>query len=600
MTRIVINSFAGIAPRVSPRLLNTNQAQEARNIRLLSRALRSWLSSRLEDVPVKAGTLKTIHRYNEAGLTRWLAWTQEVDVVPAPSAGDTTGRIYFTGVDGLRVTNNTLIDIGTNDEYPEDSYLAGVPAPTTAPTPAVIGVSGGNDKYRAYVYTFVNSWGEESAPSPASTAVLVGDGQTVDMTTMDGAPAGDYVPITKWRIYRVNTGTAGSEYQFVAEVTINGASPQYNDAISDAALGEAVPTTDWDMPPANMVGVVSLPNGILAAILGNEILFSEPFVPYAWPVKYRLTSDHTPVGLGVYGNTLVVMTTGYPHLITGGDPASMSMEAIKGAPHCLSKRSIVSASRGVAYATSDGLYGIGFGGAGLITKDSYTRDEWLAIKPETMRAAFYDGRYTGFTDTGGVLIDIEGRDSGGIATFGFTPSAVTIDQQTGKLYYCESLGGVNQIREFNYGGSRLAYKWRSKQFQSASPITMTAARVLGAWGQLITGLELEALLAAIAAAQAARAAVWGGATTGVVNGCAINQAAINGDELPVVPTIPTNQNVVFRLYADGALVHEVAVESDKPFRLPSEYRALTFEIEMEGSADIYEIRVGTSMREIAQ
>ena len=57
---------------------------------------------------------------------------------------------------------------------------------------------------RAYVYTYVNKWGEESAPSPPSNIIRVADGATVTVSGIPAPPFG--YGITEVNIYRATTG----------------------------------------------------------------------------------------------------------------------------------------------------------------------------------------------------------------------------------------------------------------------------------------------------------------------------------------------------------------------------------------------------------
>jgi hypothetical protein len=58
--------------------------------------------------------------------------------------------------------------------------------------------------------------------------------------------------------------------------------------------------------------------------------------------------------------------------------------------------------------------------------------------------------------------------------------------------------------------------------------------------------------------------------------------------------------VTFKLYADGALKHTQAVTSRDPFRLPSGYMALDWQMEIEGTTAVQGAALATSMAEIAE
>lgn len=601
MPKITINRFSGIAPKLSASILREDMAQVASNAKLSSGHLASYRDQVVVDKPAKSGPLKTIYRHPNDGSERWLHWTQEVHVVPSPIAGDTNERTYFTGTDKPRVTDSVLIDGGGNNEFPEASYLLGIPAPTTAPTTTVIGTPTGTPLDRVYVYTFVSAWGEEGPPSPVSAITTVENGETVDLTAMDAAPAGDY-NITKWRIYRSLGGSGGTQLQFVAEVTINASSPQYNDSVADADLAELIPSTDWVPPPVDLIGIVAMPNGVIAGFRENEIYLCEPYQPHAWPTKYSMSVNYPIVGLGVFGNSIVVTTTSYPYLITGSDPSSMSKERLSYVQPCVSSRGIVSAASGVIYPTPDCLFYIGSGGGRSITEKLYSRNEWQAISPGTMRSAIFDGMYVGFTGIGSaIVLDYEGGDNQ-LTTLDIIADSVYSDPETDRLYYgrTNQSTGEEEINDFDANGGRLTYEWRSKKFQLTGKAAMTAGRVLANYGDNLSDTEKALLQAAIDAVVIANQSIItsGDDIEGAINAAAINVHRLNGDSLQDIPDFPVSLSVVVRVYGDDNLIVEYQVGSNTPFRIPANGKKQNYEIELVGKADVYEVKIATSIRDL--
>lgn len=252
-----------------------------------------------------------------------------------------------------------------------------------------------------YVYTFVNDVGQESAPSPVSVTVLKDDDTQVRVTTPTTADP-DYGITTK-RIYRAVTGLTGTSYQFVAEIPL--AQADYTDSLTDVALGEVLESDDWDMPPANLRGILALPNGIMVAFQGNELCFSAQNHPHAWPVRYRLTTDHDIVGLGAIDTTIVILTTVRPYTAAGNAPDSYSMAVIEDAEGCVSKRSIASIRGfGVLYASPSGLQRIAGMGSSPenLTLSMFTKEQWQALEPTTIISAVNDARYFACYVAGGV------------------------------------------------------------------------------------------------------------------------------------------------------------------------------------------------------
>lgn len=682
MSRIRVDGFRGLIPRQSTKLMGENYAQVANGCRISSGALEGWRNDSLVETLPLLGEIKTIYK-DEAD--NWLQFNDDVDIVKAPIANDTTDRLYYTGDSRdsplkLRVTNNTLTDssastAGTVDaatqanpvvitdtahglftgalitptgetgmveindiefrvtvidddnfsldgingtgytaangdgtwtrslgQFPEDSKLAGVPAPTTAPTTTPVGTPGGGAKSVSYVYTFLNSWGEESAPSPPSTVLDFTHNETVDITGMDQTISGNYVDVVSWRIYRVAAGTSGADFLFVAEVAINASTPQYNDSLADAELNEVLPTEGWDLPPDGLKGLTSMANGVVAGFVGNTVYFCEPFLPYTYPrstgKNYSLSTDYDIVGLGSFGNSLVVMTEGQLYLISGYHPDSMSMEKLPYKHPCVAKRGIVEIEGGVVFPTTDGLFYIGHGGGKLITEEYYTRAEWQELSPQLIFSTYHDNRY----------IFHSGAERG---FFMFLPkekelivipgdyTSFYIDPQTDTFYNCINDMGTNKVYSFNTAGSRKAFSWKSKVFYLNGDQTMTAARVIGDFEVALTGEELALLEAEIAAAIAANdALIAAGTLGGELNGGEINAYTLNGDALVDVPASPNQPEYLVRMYTDGALLYELVVSDDNPFRLPRGYRAKSFEVELSGLYPLHGIVIGNSIADV--
>lgn len=157
--KIRIADFKGMAPRIAPRELPDNMAQNAVNSRILSGDLEAYnnyglYKTLLQDIS-KEPPYSTIYRMDGQ---YWLYWTVaelsaaafKVDVARGFVPSDTTERTYFTGTDVPRVTN---LDPTTPDAcaicegtelYPEHSIKLGVPAPTEIPL--VDGTDGGADE----------------------------------------------------------------------------------------------------------------------------------------------------------------------------------------------------------------------------------------------------------------------------------------------------------------------------------------------------------------------------------------------------------------------------------------------------------------------
>lgn len=246
---------------------------------------------------------------------------------------------------------------------------------------------------RSYIYTYVTDWGEESAPSPPSLLITLdaNDTFTVNITPPSfGAP---YGTVTKWRLYRSTSSNVGASFNYVTEVDID--TLTFDDSLLAEELQEPCETATWIEPPADLKGLVGLPNGIMAGFrAGTNILcFCEPFHPYAWPEEYQQPVDHNVVALGVFGQTCVVLTEGVPVYASGADSASMSLQKTESPQACVSKRSAVSTEGGVLWASPDGICAADASGVKVLTLAHYSKEDWQALGLENSFAAVSEGRY---------------------------------------------------------------------------------------------------------------------------------------------------------------------------------------------------------------
>ena len=660
--------FSGEVPRLGARLLNDNQAQEAVNVRLTGGRLVPVLAPKQVTSNLISGAVKSIYRmYDSAGTSFWLNWESDTDLARAPVAGDATFRSYFTSVAfEPRVTNLALAT--SVAPYPTAWYVLGVFAPTSALTCTPSGSSGPSET-RTYVYTFVTdpaNWGEESAPSPASTPATghvsgtwaLSNIQTAPLnsytttaaawsggvlTLTFAAPAfgcrpGEYVTLAgflpasinaSWkiatvvgstvtilmptpgiitdqigtmtrdaphnltgmvkRIYRSVTVSGVTTYYFIKE--ISAATTSTNDDVG-STIGEPLTTDLWAQPPSDLQGVKNLPSGALVGFRENELCFSEPYAPYAWPRQYRLTADFKIVGIGVFGTSVVVTTEGTPYIASGNVPAAMTMTKVDQNWPCLSKRGVVELETGVAYPAPQGLAMIGDSGPRLITEQLYTYAEWQLLNPSSFSSTYYDRRYyAGYQVTddqfGIFVLDPDGL------TYRMSPriAGAYTDKTNGIMYVLQD--GFIQQWEADQA-YRLQAVWKSKEIVLPVPTNLAVARVEAEF--FTSEEEAEAYAASVAAQNAANAVLMLGDVDGANNETPLNTYSLNGSA--ITPDYLVGNGVVkqvtFELYVDGQLDYSTTIKSSQTFRLPAGKKYAVVSYRLISTAIVNGVLIGTS------
>ena len=129
--------FGGIAPQVSPRLLEDTLAQTASNVNLESQRLTPITDDTVVNPKADVTTLsnsnrQSIYKYTD---TQWLQFDEDVDVVPGPIAGDTNNTVYWTGQSFPRMGRSTNVIGGT--VYPNAFFRLGIEAPPNTPAVAI-------------------------------------------------------------------------------------------------------------------------------------------------------------------------------------------------------------------------------------------------------------------------------------------------------------------------------------------------------------------------------------------------------------------------------------------------------------------------------
>jgi hypothetical protein len=700
MSVIRFGGFRGEIPRIHPRLLPEGGAQTAKNCRVDSGALES-----IRGLDFEANTTETdpisLYRYSP---TVWLEATTDVDWVPYPVVDDQYGRVIFTdaAIDEVRVTDATIVGTGG---YPSGWRLLEVPAPVQGFAATLNGTADDDTEIpetRFYVCTFVNEWGAEGPPSPASNQIEWRSGQTVTLSSLSSVPSGNY-NITHRRIYRINTGSTGvTNYQFVSEVAVtqtlltisditqtnppiitttaahgltdgqevvfaglgvdattqpivditkenpaivtitghglatgqevlltglgggngmdelnntrqtiflinndkfsldgvdstayttyagggsaalvygmdelNGnqyfvavkdtdeftlesvdatgfesyseggtvsqlAGNSYTDAVASESLGEVLPTDLYDPPNPATKGIKLHPAGFLVGYFGKTLAFAEPGAPHAWPIDYRLVTGHDIVGIGIFGNTVMVSTKGWPYLAVGSDPAAMSLIELEVEQACIAKRGIVDLGTAVVYPSPDGLIMASNQGVQNITSGIFRRDQWQALVPSSIIGFNWEQQYLGFYDNGvtqrAFIIDPFAADFG-VRYVDREVLGGYKDIEEDLLYLLTS---ASTIAKWDESSSKIPYEWKSKPVYTPRPVNMAAAKIIS-------------------------------------------------DDYPVA----------IEFWVDDVRRFTRVVGSINAFRLPGGFRGEKFEVVIEGTNRVSEVAMATTMNELS-
>ncbi|EEJ7233130.1 hypothetical protein S483_001009 [Salmonella enterica subsp. salamae] len=477
---IDITTMRGETPRDADGLLPQSNSTYAENCYFDRGVITPLMADMDAGIAFTFTPYSVFHYYD----SYWFTWDHDVDVIRSPIAQDPYNRIYYTDGEYPKLTSADIALVG--DNLPSAYYRLGVPAPETA-----IGISAvtppgetdddpTNDETRYYCETYVTAYGEEGPPGPASASVeITTPGSSVTLS-LSGPPTGNN-NVTRRRIYRTVTTTSDAEFMEVAELDISARS--FIDSYSSDELTATLETEDYLMPPDNMIGLCSMNNGISVGFAGNEIMFSMPYLPYAWPDAYKLSTYDNIVAIASIDTAVVAGTEGVPVVFSGITPSNISDKPVQLTQACLSKQSMVSMLGYVLYAGPSGIIKITASGQGAVaTANVLTREQWQEFNPDTIRAWSVGGNYIGIynydADGDGVYDTVKGfiydPNNNDLRRLTNTFSAAYADPQSDLLYVAKG----EKLWISQGASTPLSMRWRSKIFHVPQGTSYSVCRIL--------------------------------------------------------------------------------------------------------------------------
>jgi hypothetical protein len=342
----------------------------------------------------------------------------------------------------------------------------------------------------------------------------------------------------------------------------DGGNFDFLDDFDSRNLLDVLASDEYDPPPEDLQGLVTVQNSILVGFVGNTLYFSEPGQPSAWPNRYATPVGEQIVALAALAGSLLVLTKGYPYIVAVRDPAAgVSVDRIDVLYPCLSAPSVVTMGYGIVWSTNDGLAVYSpSSGAALVTKALYNNDTWTVdVNPNTVVAEYYGENYLASHSTGSFVFEQDAKVGGFFVDADPVFTASWYDTQTGKLYYVSgTLGDVYEWDDLSQPA--LTMEWKSKVIITKDMLNLGAARVIADYSTVTNTWDTETVL-------------WNSALTNWNN----------ADE------------ITFYLWVNKQLIFTTTVNDVDGFRLPTGYRTDTFEVGVEGNVRVRAIHLAETM-----
>lgn len=576
MPSIKVSTFGGLEPGVTERLLPNNNAQVAHNTNLRNGRIRTMQ---------KAYSVFSINNGASSNNSD-IAFARDGLVVPPRSS--CKNLAYDRRLDDDMVNARIFYSRGSRLYYTSFSsgyaeFDAGIPIGPSIVATLGIAPLEGTRTWRAYCATFVA--GDEEGQPGQPVLIKVLDNQPVTVATTGAAPVGNY-PTLKVRLYRsVTEFTSGEKLVNVMDTAWalvgegNGPIASFRDELAAYSIsGDSLLTREFyqfDNEGSDVVALgVTESNHFYYVLANGTVGFSERHLFNAFPLRNRVRLPFEPAGAESFFDDVYVMSKiGSPARVRI-NPAPESGAVIEVFLYpdtfpCVGEDTISRSSSGVVYASDQGIISVNGQGlvnltAGLFKYDDFRMDQVLS-------GAWMNGFYICVTVLNRfMIIDFADQTSGvnqlckvWTADFGFTGQQIAVN----RIQFLPANGDMfiflgNQIYKLEMyftpdprlEQDSLVWKWVSKTFTMPAPVNFAAARVT-------RGSKQEG----------------------------------------------TQQDLTFRLYevlptGTRILRHESlrpSVIIDE-FRLPSGYKGLYYEIEMEGRAWVDEVHLSTSMMELRE
>lgn len=468
-----IDNFHGIQPRIHPALLGAGMAVRAHNCRLKNGKL----------VPLRMPSVVDGARvYREGGLVsiadavslhpwKWIsaasgvgvnffafkgvAWMTEGNV-----ADDKFDRVFVTGATGVPFTgaDGVMVEDTPAVFLHERGGNSVVRRTLVKDALAVSGDDGaertesgaGPDEartiyYAAFFVSWFDEYGYESGLSGASNIVAFNDNDTVTLHVR-GVPAN----AAGVRVYMTRSGTdeTGSGIQHIYDKTTDLA-PGNMDVAFKANLADAGEAEPGIEPvPKDLQCLQYVPGGFYAGFSKSQpktVMFSDLGAPTSWPVAYRYDVKDNIVALAATVNTVYALTDGWPWVLSGTAPDTMTAAKLAGPAACVSPRGVCVYRNGVYFVSHEGLMAIvSDADAGTVcanvTEKAFTKDQWLALNPSSCVMLQHDGALHLFfrkpdgTLADGLVIDLQ-ESADAITTHDESARCACVDVTTDTMYY---------------------------------------------------------------------------------------------------------------------------------------------------------------------
>ena len=435
----------------------------------------------------------------------------------------------------------------------------------------------------AYLFTYVNACGEESAHSKPSEVMDITWGDAVHVKVEDkNVP--DNAVIRRW--YRaVTDNEENAHWLKVGETPID--QTEFYDTNCPCDWACELSTENHDCPPDCLEGVAAIGDNLTVVWSNRHFWVSEHNFPHAYDLNNEYRLRYSIQGMyeittrieGENHYDLIAITHGLHYVIMANEPNQINIAEIQQRYKCYDNTACHGESE-IIYSIKQGLVAISQKGEELLTGHLMTEYEWEEFDPRYIRLTYHDDRIYGFNDEGGFIFQLgsDKRREGEFVTHNVIVDMGFTDEVSPFLVF-------KNEHIYEWGQGELAiYDWKTHTEVEAGMWRPVACKIISPdFDNIMPRGHAEAKL---------KFDEW---KRKFPNGDISNFFLVNKEfQQHYSYLVGCRPSVEIIIYADGKEYYRRTVSSTKPFLLPRKYKAIDWAIRVIGSLRIEEIHLQAS------
>lgn len=547
MASFKITHFGGLMPRVQPQNLPQVMAQVALDVDLSRQTLRPWrtdkkISGQTGNYLFIDGCCVITDKQCNAGISRINTDCQYLIASNLSEYGYPVIAKKENGCQGqwLRL---------------------GFPIELPAPNAQLNGTLSDdfNTEARQYIYTLVNDFGQESAPSLPSEPMyahndfpVIVSGIPTAFPTYNVSAVRIYCAVTPLDYGNVKESEQSDAYFLLVDEIPVGQGTYVHQPHTD--YGEECLTEEYEPPADCIQDLQYCGNGQIGGLVGSELWLSEPLKPHAFPEAYRYGHfNGKPLRFLCGERAGYILTDEYPAVIEMQSPCTTqgcrSVSVLEEPHPLIACQSACLYNGSCFYASRDGLVMLSGGQSKVVTAQLWTQDQWQALAPWTMKGVVHDGYYFGFTDNFSFRLKIPDGIHETVQEYALTelsirPTALYRSDDD-RLYFADDTG----VYEWNAGLEWKTFQWKGRLNTAGGYTAFTAYKI--------------------------------------VQDFAENRV--------IHTAYKRHRN---ELVSEPVMLGDKVVQDSRPHRLKRGYSTLQIDVEITGQGEVYEYHLATSVAEL--